>query len=189
MREALPELGVQARIGVDTGEVVTGTKERLATGDTVNVAARLEQAAAPGRDPDRRGDDAAHPRIGHAEPVEFPRSSSKESQSRHPAPRPAAGGRRSGAPERRSARGPRARVAGAARAPSPAPSATARASSSPVLGPAGVGSYGSCTSSSSGLEAQVVRGRCLSYGEGIMYWPVTEVLCSSRNEAVGRNAA
>src|SRR5213079_2741024 len=48
MREALPELGVQARIGVDTGEVVTGTEERLATGDTVNVAARLEQAASPG---------------------------------------------------------------------------------------------------------------------------------------------
>jgi class 3 adenylate cyclase len=48
MRDALPELGVQARIGVNTGEVVTGTEERLATGDAVNVAARLEQAAPPG---------------------------------------------------------------------------------------------------------------------------------------------
>src|SRR5580765_930852 len=48
MRDALPELGVQARIGVNTGEVVTGAEERLATGDAVNVAARLEQAAAPG---------------------------------------------------------------------------------------------------------------------------------------------
>src|SRR2546430_5772976 len=48
MRDALPELGVQARIGVNTGEVVTGTEERLATGDAVNVAARLEQTAAPG---------------------------------------------------------------------------------------------------------------------------------------------
>src|SRR5262249_41045789 len=36
------------RIGVTTGEVVTGTEERLATGDPVNVAARLEQAARPG---------------------------------------------------------------------------------------------------------------------------------------------
>jgi class 3 adenylate cyclase len=35
------------RIGVNTGEVVTGTSERLATGDAVNVAARLEQAARP----------------------------------------------------------------------------------------------------------------------------------------------
>src|SRR6266567_515586 len=48
MRDALPELGVQARIGVNTGEVVTGTQERLATGDAVNLAARLEQAAQPG---------------------------------------------------------------------------------------------------------------------------------------------
>src|SRR5262249_40794809 len=36
------------RIGVNTGEVVTGTGERLVTGDAVNVAARLEQAALPG---------------------------------------------------------------------------------------------------------------------------------------------
>src|SRR5262249_45432910 len=48
MRAALPGLGVQARIGANTGEVVTGTEERLATGDAVNVAARLEQAALPG---------------------------------------------------------------------------------------------------------------------------------------------
>src|SRR5256714_8976641 len=48
MREALSELGLQGRIGVMTGEVVTGTEERLATGDAVNVAARLEQAAQPG---------------------------------------------------------------------------------------------------------------------------------------------
>src|SRR5438876_42931 len=48
MREAFPELGVNGRIGVNTGEVVAGTEERLATGDAVNVAARLEQAAQPG---------------------------------------------------------------------------------------------------------------------------------------------
>src|SRR6187455_2635294 len=38
---------LQLRTGVNTGEVVTGTEERLATGDAVNVAARLEQAAQP----------------------------------------------------------------------------------------------------------------------------------------------
>src|SRR5438874_8787030 len=48
MRDAFPELGIQGRIGITTGEVVTGTEERLATGDAVNVAARLEQAAQPG---------------------------------------------------------------------------------------------------------------------------------------------
>src|SRR3989440_562973 len=39
---------LELRVGVNTGEVVTGTEERLATGDAVNVAARLEQAAEPG---------------------------------------------------------------------------------------------------------------------------------------------
>jgi class 3 adenylate cyclase len=39
---------VSVRTGVNTGQVVTGTGERLATGDAVNLAARLEQAAAPG---------------------------------------------------------------------------------------------------------------------------------------------
>src|SRR5437868_13933706 len=47
MRDALPEFGIEGRIGVTTGEVVTGTEERLATGDAVNVAARLQQAAQP----------------------------------------------------------------------------------------------------------------------------------------------
>ena len=36
------------RTGVNTGEVVAGEGETLVTGDAVNVAARLEQAAAPG---------------------------------------------------------------------------------------------------------------------------------------------
>src|SRR6476659_10129927 len=48
MRDALPELGLDARIGVNTGDVVTGTAERLVTGDAVNVAARFEQATTPG---------------------------------------------------------------------------------------------------------------------------------------------
>ena len=39
---------LELRMGVNTGEVVTGTEERLATGDAVNVAARLEQGAEPG---------------------------------------------------------------------------------------------------------------------------------------------
>jgi class 3 adenylate cyclase len=40
---------VQLRIGVNTGEVVAGGGETLVTGDAVNVAARLKQAARPGR--------------------------------------------------------------------------------------------------------------------------------------------
>src|SRR6201993_3021596 len=39
MRDALPELGVEGRIGVNTGVVLTGTEERLATGDGGNAGA------------------------------------------------------------------------------------------------------------------------------------------------------
>jgi class 3 adenylate cyclase/tetratricopeptide (TPR) repeat protein len=42
---------IEARIGINTGEVVAGNPsagERFATGDPVNVAARLEQSAGPG---------------------------------------------------------------------------------------------------------------------------------------------
>ena len=53
MRDALPGLGIQGRIGVNTGEVVTGTEERLVTGDAVNVAARLRAGRGAGRGPDR----------------------------------------------------------------------------------------------------------------------------------------
>jgi class 3 adenylate cyclase len=49
MRDAFSELGVQGRIGVNTGEVVTGTEERLAAGDAVNVAARFQNAAESGQ--------------------------------------------------------------------------------------------------------------------------------------------
>ena len=52
MRDAVRELGdLQARIGVNTGDVLARDAtfgESLVVGDAVNVAARLEQAAAPG---------------------------------------------------------------------------------------------------------------------------------------------
>ena len=47
---------IVVRTGINTGEVVAGERggdQRLVTGDAVNTAARLEQAAASGRDPDR----------------------------------------------------------------------------------------------------------------------------------------
>src|SRR6201984_508853 len=48
MRDAFPELGISGRIGVNTGEVVTGTEERRAPGAAATAPARLEQAAQPG---------------------------------------------------------------------------------------------------------------------------------------------
>src|SRR6059058_5145980 len=41
MRDALPELRVEVRIGLTTGEAATGPEERLATADAVTTAARL----------------------------------------------------------------------------------------------------------------------------------------------------
>ena len=52
MRDAVREMGeIEARIGVNTGDVLARDAtqgESLVVGDAVNVAARLEQAAAPG---------------------------------------------------------------------------------------------------------------------------------------------
>src|SRR5581483_10877582 len=45
-----------------------------------------------------------------------------------------------------------------------------------VLGAAGVGKSRLATEFLASVDATVVRGRCLSYGEGITYWPVVEVL-------------
>ncbi|HXH96859.1 MAG TPA: adenylate/guanylate cyclase domain-containing protein, partial [Gaiellaceae bacterium] len=47
LREEL-SVALSFRTGVNTGEVVAGSGETLVTGDAVNVAARLEQAASPG---------------------------------------------------------------------------------------------------------------------------------------------
>ena len=48
LRDVVHELGLEARIGVNTGAVVAGEGDTLVTGDAVNVAARLEQAAGAG---------------------------------------------------------------------------------------------------------------------------------------------
>jgi class 3 adenylate cyclase/tetratricopeptide (TPR) repeat protein len=48
MMESVAELGLEARIGVESGEVVVDEVEStFATGEAVNVAARLQQAAPP----------------------------------------------------------------------------------------------------------------------------------------------
>src|SRR5438309_2061720 len=48
LRREVLALGIGLRIGVNTGRVVAEEGDTLVTGDAVNVAARLEQAAAPG---------------------------------------------------------------------------------------------------------------------------------------------
>ena len=45
-----------------------------------------------------------------------------------------------------------------------------------VVGDAGVGKSRLVAEALDGIDARVVRGRCLPYGEGITYWPVVEVV-------------
>jgi class 3 adenylate cyclase/tetratricopeptide (TPR) repeat protein len=173
MRDALPELGVQARIGVNTGEVVTGTQERLATGDAVNVAARLEQAAAPGEI--LIGEEtlrlvAAGVEVGPAEQLELKGKA---------APVPAYPLMSLlAAPTRSHA----SRFVGRSEELALLEEAWARAFSESrcdlvtVLGEAGVGKSRLVGELLASLDVRAVHGRCLPYGEGITYWPVVEVL-------------
>ena len=49
MREAVDDLELQARIGIEAGEVVVdGSESTFATGEAVNLASRLQSAARPG---------------------------------------------------------------------------------------------------------------------------------------------
>jgi class 3 adenylate cyclase/tetratricopeptide (TPR) repeat protein len=173
MRDAFPELGIAGRIGVNTGEVVTGTEERLATGDAVNVAARLEQAAQPGevligmetlglvRAAVEVGDEQRLELKGKTEPV--------------PAYRLVAV---SGEVERRFATPMVGRETELRRLRDAFEQAAHDRSCQlfTVLGSAGVGKSRLAAEFLAGLDARVVRGRCLSYGEGITYWPVVEIL-------------
>ena len=173
MRAALPELGIEGRIGVDTGEVVTGTEERLATGDAVNVAARLEQAATTG-EALIGGSTLALVRdavvVETVEPLAL-----KGKAELVPAFRLLAV---PGPPERSHA----SRFVGRTRELATLLQAWERARTQAscelltVVGDAGMGKSRLVAEALSGVEARVVRGRCLPYGEGITYWPVVEVL-------------
>ncbi len=188
MRDAFPELGISGRIGVTTGEVVTGTEERLVTGDAVNVAARLEQAAASGeiligeetlrltRDSVEVEPVEALDLKGKAEPVPAYRLHSVHATE---APR------RSGAP-----------MVGRERELRLLADAWERVVADracrlfTVLGAAGVGKSRLVAEFLASLDrALVVRGRCLPYGEGITYWPVVEVVQALPERALDPVAA
>ena len=173
MRDALPELGIAGRIGVNTGEVVTGTQERLATGDAVNVAARLEQAAAPHEVLIGETTLALVHEAVVAEAVEPLALKGKS--------RPVPASRLVsvlGAPERSHA----TRFVGRERELESLVAAWERVRADErcelvtIVGDAGVGKSRLVSEALAAMEARIVRGRCLPYGEGITYWPVVEVV-------------
>ena len=173
MRKALPELGVEARIGVNTGEVVTSSDDTLVTGDAVNVAARLQQAAAPGEvligEPTRAlAWDAIS--IEELVPLEL-----KGKQ----APVPAFRLLDVREPAERAHEG---RFVGRVAELGLLGDFWAHVLESrccelvTIVGEPGVGKSRLVTELTAGLEGRVVRGRCVSYGEGITYWAVAQVV-------------
>jgi class 3 adenylate cyclase/tetratricopeptide (TPR) repeat protein len=173
MRDAVPELGLQVRLGIATGEVVAGTAERLVTGDAVNVAARFEQTARPGevligiRTYELVRDAVV------VEPVEALELKGKSESV--PAFRLLS---MLAAPERSHA----SRFVGRERELKVIFEAWERVQAEfqpelvTVVGEAGVGKSRLVAEALGQIDARVVRGRCLPYGHGITYWPVVDVV-------------
>jgi class 3 adenylate cyclase len=175
-------LALALRTGVNTGEVVAGdpsSGEFYATGDAVNVAARLEQAAAPGEillgEPTYRlVRDSVQAEV--VEPLVL-----KGKAAAVPAYRlglideEAAPVFRFDSPfVGRSAELARLRGAFGRAIAERAPLLVT------VLGPAGIGKTRLAAELTSTLDdqANVLQGRCLSYGEGITFWPLQEIVRS-----------
>jgi class 3 adenylate cyclase/tetratricopeptide (TPR) repeat protein len=173
MQEAAPGLGMQLRIGINTGEVVAGTSERLVTGDAVNLAARLEQAAGPGEV--LIGDQtfglvravvlvepAGEFQVkGKAAPVTAYRLVGEGTELERVFSTPMVGRDR----ELRALRESLSRAVH-----------DRSCQLFTVLGAAGVGKSRLAAELLVAADARVVRGRCLPYGEDITYWPVVEIV-------------
>jgi class 3 adenylate cyclase len=184
IRDRLPaiarEVGVELRFrtGVNTGSVLTGEGENLAIGDAVNIAARLEQAAAPGEivlgpETQRLVRDAVEVEPlgplslkGKAEPLAAFRLLSVD-------PRAPGVARRLEAP-----------LVGRDRELRLLRDAWERSVQEShchlftLLGPAGVGKsrlVGELLNEA-GKQALILSGRCLHYGEGITFAPLLEAL-------------
>ena len=190
MREALERLndeleegwGVRliSRIGVNTGEVVSGNPtegEHLVVGDAVNVAARLEQAAGGmeiliGPLTHRLTRDAIE--VEPVEPLEL-----KGKAERVPAYRLLGLTRSDGAP-----RGSAAPLVGRDIELQALLREHTRTLDErhcrlvTVLGEAGVGKSRLLAALEDSLEQDelFLRGRCLAYGRGITFWPLREAM-------------
>ncbi|MDQ3993111.1 MAG: AAA family ATPase, partial [Actinomycetota bacterium] len=172
---------VDVRMGINTGEVVAGDPASggtFVTGEAVNLAKRLEQAAGPGdiligkttyplvRDAVRAGPLKSFPVKGKGSPVAPWRVEHVD--------RDAAGvSRRLDAP----LVGRRAELTILQRAFEDVDrDGTCRLVT--VLGPAGIGKSRLALElvASIAERARPLTGRCLPYGEGITFWPIVQIL-------------
>lgn len=191
MREALLGLNkelerdwgveIAIRTGVNTGKVVAGDPaagQNLVTGDAVNVAARLEQAAEPG---EILIGENTYRLVRDAVTVEAVSPLALKGKAEAvPAYRLVEVALGAPAHERRLD----SPLVGRERERMLLEQAFERAISDrachlfTVLGPAGVGKSRLVEEFLRKLSdgATVLRGRCLSYGEGITFWPVAEVV-------------
>ena len=191
MRTALEELneqlerrwGVRLRVrtGVNTGEVIAGDPSQghgFVTGDAVNVAARLEQAAGAGEI--LIGEhtfalvrDAA--RVEPVEPLDLKGKSEPVPAFRLVDVADHAAGL-DGRPSLPMVG--RERELGLLREAFERTLAERTCELVTVVGPAGIGKSRLADEFADGLgeTASVAVGRCLSYGEGLTFWPLREVV-------------
>jgi class 3 adenylate cyclase/tetratricopeptide (TPR) repeat protein len=178
---------IESRIGVNTGEVVAGEGDSLTTGDAVNIAARLEQAAAPGEtllgeSTYRLVRDAVQ-----AEPVEPVVAKGKSE--------PLTAYRLHGLVEgaefipRRLGSPLVGRANELAQLQRAYDHAVAErvAYQFTLLGAAGIGKSRLVRELHDRVDATLLTGRCLPYGEGITYWPLAEIEPLARELDFGAN--
>jgi class 3 adenylate cyclase len=176
IRQAVSRLKLQVRIGVNTGEVVAGEGETLITGDAVNVAARLEQAAQPGqiligesterlvRDGVRAEPVEPLALKGKGEPV--PAYRLLELLPEIPAFSRAIDAPFVGREEELETLNRALAHAFDERSPQ----------LRTIVGPPGIGKSRLARELVQRSDARILIGRCLSYGQGITYWPLAEIV-------------
>jgi class 3 adenylate cyclase/tetratricopeptide (TPR) repeat protein len=175
---------LENRTGVNTGEVVAGdvsVGHRLVTGDTVNVAARLEQAAPTmeillGETTYRLVKDAVEAEA--VEPLELKGKSEPMAAYRLMSV---------GHHEEGVARRFDAPMVGRSDDLDALMSAITDAVETrtcqvvTVVAPAGTGKSRLLKEFVAHADARALRGRCLSYGEGLTFWPLAEVAREAAN--------
>ena len=183
IRDGAAELAV--RVGVNTGEAVTamtGDRQFMVSGDTVNVAARLQQGAEAGEVlVGALTHHLTHNAIEYEERAPVAAKGKSEPLAAHRALRP-----RTAVPvQSRGVPGLHAELVGRHRELRLLLDTYARAAEdrSPhlftIVGAAGIGKSRLVSEALTGLAdsgARLLRGRCLPYGRGITYWPLVEML-------------